>query len=123
MADSIWQTIFGKGNVIDKGVDLVDKSFYTDQEKAEMKKELLKAYQPFKLIQRVLATTVALAFVAVVFIEISLVIMGLWFKEATEVAMQVNSLEVVSMLGWSFMAVISLYFTGGVMDSMFRGKK
>lgn len=123
MADSVWQTIFGKGNVIDKGVDLVDKSFYTDQEKAEMKKDLLKAYQPFKLIQRVLATVVALAFTAIVFIEVSLVIMGLWFKEATEVAIQVNSLEVVSMLGWSFMAVISLYFTGGVMDSVFKGRK
>ena len=116
------ENIFGGTNVIDDGMKLVDKAFYTDQEKAEMKKELLAAYQPFKLVQRLLAGIVAAAFVGIVFIQVLLIIAGNWDAKFVEIAMQINSLESVSMLGWAFMAVMSLYFTGGVM-SAFSGLK
>ena len=51
----ILSSLFGSGKVIDKGTDMLDNAFYTDQEKAEGHIRLLSAYEPFKLAQRLLA--------------------------------------------------------------------
>lgn len=55
----IWARLFGDDKVVDKSFDLVDNAFYTDQEKAENKSNILKYYEPFKLAQRYLAMTFA----------------------------------------------------------------
>ena len=113
--------IFGSETVINGAVSGIDKMFYTDQERSEMKVKLLDAYRPFKLIQRVLATVVALLFAFVLITEVTLVIIGIWFPITIETAVQINELEVVQMLGWGFVAVMSLYFSAGAINS-FKGK-
>ena len=114
--------IFGSETFINGSISAIDKVFYTNEEKADMKVKLLDAYRPFKLIQRVLATVVAVLFAFVLVVEVALVIIGIWFPVAIETAVQINSLDVVEMLGWGFVSVMSLYFGGGTLSS-FRSKQ
>ena len=52
-----WSKLFGTGDVVDKGMNMIDNAFYTDQEKAENKANILRFYEPFKIAQRLLAMT------------------------------------------------------------------
>jgi len=52
---SILGKIFGTDKVISKGLGLIDKLWDSGEEKTAQKVELLKAYAPFKLAQRVIA--------------------------------------------------------------------
>jgi len=79
---------------------------------------MLKAYEPFKLIQRYLALSVTFMFCMVMTIEVGLVIAGIWWERAIEVAMLINGLEVVSYVSYSFMSVMALYFSGGVLNTL-----
>lgn len=73
---SIWQTLFSSGKTIEKVGDGIyngiDKAFYTDEEKAldnqkliKIKMDMLKAYEPFKIAQRLLALVTAIPFVLI----------------------------------------------------------
>ena len=59
---SFFKTLFGSGDTIDKSFDLVDKAFFTDEEKAEAKAKVLEAYAPFKLAQRYFMIIVTLPY-------------------------------------------------------------
>jgi len=117
----VWSKILGTDKVVDGIYNGIDKAFLTDEERLDYHKQMLKAYEPFKLIQRVLATSVMVMFSLVMIIEVGLVIAGGWYPIAGETAEAINDLEIVSMISYSFMAVMSLYFSGGVLNS-FKGK-
>jgi len=117
-----WANILGGGDVIDKGFDLIDNAFHTDQEKAGEKIKLLDSMRPFKLAQRLLAKEIFYMFRTLFYIELALGIIGIWIPQCWEIVAVLNELDVIQMLGYSFLAVVSLYFTGGVVDS-FKGKK
>ena len=57
-----WSRLFGTGDTIEKGFDMVDKAFYTDQERAENKSKILAAYEPFRLAQRYFMTLVTVPY-------------------------------------------------------------
>lgn len=65
---SLISTIFGSKNVISKGLDLIDDCITTDVEKDRSKIELLNAYQPYKLSQRLIALMMIGTFLAVFFL-------------------------------------------------------
>ncbi len=44
--------LFGSEKAIESASNAIDKMVFTDEEKSDMKIELLKAYAPFKLAQR-----------------------------------------------------------------------
>jgi len=119
---SWWSTIFGGSNVVNDSMELIDNAFYTDQEKAGQKIALLESYHPFKLIQRFLAMWITSVFMGLLTLEVVLVIIGQWFPRAIEAIAMINTLSMVEMLGWAFVAVVSLYFTGGVINT-FAGRK
>ena len=102
---------------------MINNAFYTDQEKAERKIKLMDAFTPFKLIQRFLAMIITGVFMLVLLLELVLVIVGVWYGEALETVAIINTLVMVEMLGWSFVAVVSLYFTGGVINTFTNLKK
>ncbi len=56
---SLWKTLFGGdtsiGKVTDGIYNGVDKAFYTDEERSTHFPTLLKAYEPFKIAQRLIA--------------------------------------------------------------------
>ena len=121
----IWSAILGKGETIGKGIDLIDNAFYTDQEKADMKKELLRSFEPFKLAQRQIAVYIMRMFVPLFIIEVVLGLLGAKYPVCWEMVSVLNSLEAVQYVAYSYIAVITLYYTGGVASpiaSVFKNK-
>jgi hypothetical protein len=113
-----FSTMLGTSGVVDGIREGVDKAILTPEERLDYHKELLKSYEPFKLIQRYLALCVTAMFGLVAFLEIGLVILGAWFPIANDTAIAINGMEVTAMICWSFMAVMTLYFSGGVINSL-----
>jgi len=121
----IWSEILGKGDTISKSIDLIDNAFYTDQEKADMKKELLRSFEPFKKAQRQLAIYIMRMFIPLFIIEVILGLLGSKYPICWEMVSVLNSLEAVQYVAYSYLAVITLYYTGGVaapIASVFKSK-
>lgn len=115
---SWFSNLLGTDGVVDGIKEGIDKSILTDEERLDYHKQMLKAYEPFKLIQRYLALAVTFMFSVVMFIEIGLVLAGAKWEKAIEIAMMINGLEVVSYVSYSFMSVMALYFSGGVLNTL-----
>jgi len=54
----VFGKLFGKDTVVEAGISGIDKIFHTEEEKSDAKLAFLKAYEPFKLAQRMIAMTV-----------------------------------------------------------------
>ncbi len=54
--------LFGSEDVVSAGLSAGDKIFYTDEEKSDYKLMFLKAYEPFKLAQRMIVMTIIPAY-------------------------------------------------------------
>jgi hypothetical protein len=134
---SLFGKIFGTKDVIKKAADGiyngVDASFFTEEEKAEYRLNLLKAYEPFKLIQRVLATLVTSVYLGVWVLSAILYVISIFFDPCTvEVVCKYVQLQEVSKdlammnnttLGNPFLAIMGLYFAGGMLEGALRSKK
>jgi len=116
-------SLLGTGGVVDGIKDGIDKSILTPEERLDYHKELLKSYEPFKVIQRGLAFMVAGLFSFVVIVSTILFILGLYFNGLVSAVKDFNNLESIQMVGYSFMTVMSLYFSGGVINTFFKDKK
>lgn len=104
----VWSTIFGSGKVIEKGLDLADKAFFTDQEKSENFERLMKIYEPFKLIQRIMVITFCVPFA----ILHSIVIIGCMFgMDWLSISSIINDA-----FGYPVAAAVTLYLGGGVLE-------
>lgn len=128
--------LFGSDNVINKAADGiyngVDKAFFTDEEKAAHFLNLLKAYEPFKLAQRMLMLIITIPFVFVWLICVALYVASLFVDPqcvvypdiATEC---VNRLDEgsrtlakmnVDTLGQPAFIVLAFYFGGGAVEGV-----
>lgn len=120
----MWSTIgkiFGADKVIEKGMELIDDAWTSDEEeiqaKAKAKVDLLGAYAPFKLAQRYIAFMFTAMFI---FIMANGVIGSLYgwidianVQEAKEFANEM-------WLGEIMLAIVGFYFGGGFADSIKR---
>lgn len=116
-------SILGSGDVVSKGMDLIDDAFETDAEardsKTKAKIDLMKAYAPFKVAQRWLAIMFGLNFIAAFWTAV-----GLWgFDKNLD-----GFLEILGAfnIGWIMFAIVTFYFGGGLSESIgrsFIGKK
>jgi hypothetical protein len=68
---SVLGKLFGTKEVVSGGMELADKAFYTSEERDEntikkisLKAGILKAYEPFKIAQRLLAMVTAIPYSA-----------------------------------------------------------
>ena len=115
-------------SVVNKTVDGiyngVDKSVYTDEEKAdnlqkqaETKINLLPLFEPFKVAQRVIAISFTINFIIWVWIGVMMLILG--YKEMLD---DYVALLLAFNIGWIMMAIITWYFTGGVINSFKNDK-
>lgn len=128
---SIWGRIFGTKSVIDnaaKGIyNGVDKAIYTKEEKAAGFLALLKAYEPFKLAQRILAFMVVGAYVATWLLVVLLFVIAgaLNDEQLFKAAMDLGSLN-NDTLGIPVTLVLGFYFGGGALEGVvdrFKPKK
>ena len=113
-------TILGNSSVIEKGMELIDDAFESDEEKRESKTkakiDLMKAYAPFKIAQRYLA----LMFGATYLFSFSLVLgMTLFGHDVQQVFNVLEEFKV----GWIMMVIITFYFGGGLVESVSKTKK
>ena len=127
----LFKRIFGSSDIVEQGSKLLDEAFYTDQEKVQDKQKLielktqakvnlLEAYHPFKLTQRILAIAFTFTFLFIVINGILGALYGIVdmkrVKEALDFADSVN-------LGTIVMLIVGFYFGGGFVESFKRTVK
>lgn len=109
---SLLDTLFGSSKAVEKGADMLDNAFYTDQEKAEGHIKLLAAYEPFKIAQRLLALIVVPPWVLANFI-----CFGIWlFNPDYNIGPAMEILN--DKLGVTAIAIVAFYFGGGTLNSL-----
>lgn len=112
----LFSKIFGTDSAIKSGLDLIantgDALVFTDEEKSKQKVELLKAYEPFKLIQRFLVMLFCVPYVAFYSVVIVGAFYGYHFEDVTSI---INDAFQYPVLG-----AVGLYLTGGLIPAKFR---
>ena len=115
--------LFGTDTGIDtaaKGIyNGVDKMFHTPEEKAEHFLNLLKAYEPFKLAQRLLALTVVGSYVFVWLLCVWLFGVGAVFDSETHLlaAKELGAMN-NDTLGLPTGLILGFYFGGGAVEGV-----
>ena len=127
----ILSNIFGTGEVVKKGLELIDEAWTSGEEKAEneakiieaktnAKATLLNAYAPFKLAQRYLALMFSTVFL---FIMVNGVVGALYgWVDMTNVQ-EAKKFANEMYLGEIMLAIVSFYFGGGLVESWQKDKK
>jgi len=120
----ILSTIFGSGKVIEKGMDLIDEAWTSDEEVAEnrvktiaaktqAKVDLLNAYAPYKIAQRYIAMMIISVFL---FIMMNGVLGALYGIVPMTNVEQALAFANKMWLGEIVLAIISFYFGGGLVS-------
>jgi len=122
---SILGSIFGTGEVVKKGLELIDEAWTSDEEKAENKAKiieaktnakatLLNAYAPFKLAQRYLALMFSSVFL---FIMINGILGALYGWVDMVAVEEAKKFANEMWLGEIMITIVGFYFGGGVIES------
>jgi hypothetical protein len=116
----VLSTILGSGDVISKGLNLID-DMHTSQEeeivaKTKAKTDLLASYAPFKVAQRYLALIFGLTFVASY-----VMVLALFFLEK-DVA-QVQEIISAFKIDWIMLTIVGFYFGGGAFEGILDKRK
>ncbi|MDB9972331.1 hypothetical protein OAD64_00160 [Oceanospirillaceae bacterium] len=116
---SILKTIFGSGDVIGKGMDLIDSFHTSDTEmveaKTKAKTDLMTAYAPFKIAQRILATMFAVTYISTYVLVIVMVFLD---KDVAAVKGILGEFQI----DWIMLSIVMFYFGGGLADSVMKKK-
>lgn len=110
----VWSKLFGSDDVVKGGIDLIDNAFYTDEEKAESKKHLLRLYEPFKIAQRYLAMTFCPVYALAWFVTF---IASFFVDVTAQIELLLNPMGLSGIV----LAIVVFYFGGGTINSM-RGR-
>ena len=113
--------IFGSGDVISKGIQLIDDMHTSTEEeiaaKSKAKVDLLGAYAPFKLAQRYLALMFTAMFIFIMANGILGALYGIVPLENVEEAKKFAN---EMWLGEIMLTIVGFYYSGGVIDSVKR---
>jgi len=119
---SVLAKIFGSGDVIKSGIQLIDDMHTSTEEeiqaKTKAKTDMLNAYAPFKLAQRV----IAFAFTFVYLACFSLVLGFTLAERATDAAMVKQVLEDFQ-IGYAMLIILGFYFSGGALEGIINARK
>ena len=116
---SIFQKLLGSGDIVSKGIELID-SFHTSEKesieaKTKAKTDLLESYAPFKVAQRYLALIFGFTFVASYVLVLVLFFLG---RDIAEVQEIINAFKI----DWIMLTIVGFYFGGGAFEGVI-GKK
>lgn len=120
---SIFQKLLGSGDIVNKGIELID-SFHTSETEAieaktKAKTDLLESYAPFKVAQRYLALIFGFTFVASYVLVLVLFFLG---RDIAEVQEIINAFKI----DWIMLTIVGFYFGGGAFEGVIErgiGKK
>jgi len=121
----ILSNIFGSGDVVKKGLDLIDEAWTSDEEKADnevkiieaktnAKATLLNAYAPFKLAQRYLAMMFTFVYL---FIMMNGILGSLYGWVNMENVRESLKFANEMWLGEIMITIVAFYFGGGLVES------
>jgi hypothetical protein len=117
---SILAKILGSGDVVSKGLDLIDSMHTSETEaieaKTKAKTDLLTSYAPFKVAQRYLALIFGFTFVASY-----LMVLVLFFLDKDITAIQ--DLITAFKIDWIMLTIVGFYFGGGAFEGVINKKK
>ena len=112
--------ILGSGDVIKKGMELIDDMHTSTEEeiaaKSKAKQDLLTAYAPFKLAQRYLALMFTAVFLSMFVLVIGMTLAG--HGDITAIKQVIGDFWI----GEIMLVIVSFYFGGGLADSI-KAKK
>ena len=115
----ILSTIFGSGDVIAKGIDLIDDLHTSDVEmieaKTKAKMDLMQAYAPFKIAQRYIAVMFGGTYISTYLLVIGMTFMG---QDVTQIKDILKEFQI----DWIMLTIVAFYFGGGLADSVLRPK-
>ena len=119
----LFDTLFGSEEGVKKIVDGVyngiDKSFFTEEEKAQYFLKLLEAYHPFKLAQRLIALLFVIPYVFVVLVFLGLFSVGLFLHDNVMIDVSLDLLDYVNKyFGVPVSIIVGFYFAGGAINSL-----
>tara|TARA_R110000787_G_scaffold2956_2_gene11325 strand:+ start:427 stop:795 length:369 start_codon:yes stop_codon:yes gene_type:complete len=115
--------ILGSGDVISKGMSLIDDMVTSTEEeiqaKAKAKTDLLAAYAPFKIAQRYLALMFGLTF-----LSSYLIVLGMTIFEKGNPSDVTQVMEQFS-INYAMLIILGFYFGGGAVEGFLdkKGKK
>lgn len=113
--------MLGSGNVIEKGLDLIDNMHTSTEEeiqaKAKAKTDLLSAYAPFKLAQRYLALMFGFTFLLTYVLVLGMTIAGKGDPDAVTKVMDQFSIN------YAMLIILSFYFAGGAVEGFMDKRK
>jgi len=116
----ILATLLGSGDVLSKGLDLIDGMHTSDVEaieaKTKAKTDLLSSYAPFKVAQRYLALIFGFTFVLSYLMVLSLFFMG---KEIGPVQELITAFKI----DWIMLTIIGFYFGGGAFEGVMNKRE
>lgn len=111
--------IFGTESAVNRTFNIIekagDKAVFTREEKADMHLLFLKAYEPFKVAQRLLAVMFGSAFIFWGSV-------GLFMKAVGASDADVILEGTVELYGVPVSLILGFYFAGGMLESRARGK-
>jgi len=117
---NVLNNILGGGDVIKKGIQLIDDMHTSTEEeikaKSKAKIDLMGAYAPFKIAQRYLALMFGGTFLGSYMIVLGMTISGYGDPDAVTKVMEQFSIN------YAMLIILGFYFGGGVVDS-FKAKK
>ncbi|WP_289100939.1 hypothetical protein [uncultured Marinobacter sp.] len=111
----ILSNLFGTGDVIAKGLDLIDKKFPSDAQMIEAqtkaKTDLLTSYAPFKVAQRYLAVLFGLTFI------LSYILVLVMYFAGGTIA---DVMDILGMfkIDWIMLTIVGFYFGGGAFEGV-----
>ena len=112
--------IFGSGEVVKAGIDLIDSLHTSTEEeiqaKSKAKIDLLEAYAPFKIAQRYLAVMFTVTFLACFVLVLTMTLLGEGDIDAVK--------QVLGdfYIGEIMLTIVFFYFGGGAFEGVLRNR-
>jgi hypothetical protein len=116
----ILSTILGAGDVVKKGLDLIDDMHTSKEEeiaaKSKAKTDLLNAYAPFKIAQRFLALMFGATFLLSFVLVLGMTLAGV--GDTDDVRQVLSEFYIGEIMG----AIVLFYFGGGAFEGAFKAR-
>jgi len=113
--------VLGSGNVIEKGLDLIDSMHTSTEEeiqaKSKAKIELLTAYAPFKIAQRILAFMFGGTYLLCFAIVMGMTLSGQGNPDDVTKVMDQFSIN------YAMLLILGFYFGGGAVEGLLEKRK
>ncbi len=112
--------ILGSGNVVEKGLDLIDQMHTSTEEeiaaKTKAKTDLLAAYAPFKIAQRYLALMFGTTFLLSFALVLAMTLGGKGDIDG------VRDVLNEFFIGEAMLIILAFYFGGGAFEGVFKAR-